>query len=42
MKITKKQKILLDFIESFADNQGFSPSYREIAEARLVDRKSVV
>ena len=33
MKITKKQKILLDFIESFADNQGFSPSYREIAEA---------
>lgn len=32
-KITKKQKILLDFIESFYDNQGFSPSYREIAEA---------
>ncbi len=32
-KITKKQKVLLDFIEGFTDNQGFSPSYREIAEA---------
>lgn len=32
-KITKKQKVLLDFIESFSENQGFSPSYREIAEA---------
>lgn len=33
MKITKKQKVLLDFIASFSENQGFSPSYREIAEA---------
>lgn len=32
-KITKKQKILLDFIAGFVDSQGFSPSYREIAEA---------
>lgn len=32
-KITKKQKVLLDFIDGFTDNQGFSPSYREIAEA---------
>lgn len=32
-KITKKQKVLLDFIASFSENQGFSPSYREIAEA---------
>lgn len=31
-KLTKKQKILLDFIESFDQNQGFSPSYREIAD----------
>ncbi len=27
---TKKQKILLDFIESFIKEHGYSPSYREI------------
>lgn len=33
IKVTKKQRVMLDYIESFTDNQGFSPSYREIAEA---------
>jgi len=30
---TKHQQILLDFIESFTDENNFSPSYREIATA---------
>ncbi|MDO4870530.1 MAG: hypothetical protein Q3996_00310 [Candidatus Saccharibacteria bacterium] len=32
-KISKKQKVLLDYIDGFVIGQGFSPSYREIAEA---------
>ncbi len=30
-KLTKKQTILLEYIESFIVDNGFSPSYREIA-----------
>ncbi len=30
---TKKQQIMLDFIEKFSDENNFSPSYREIASA---------
>lgn len=30
---TKKQQIMLDFIEKFSDENNFSPSYREIAAA---------
>lgn len=30
---TKSQQLLLDFIESFTDENNFSPSYREIAAA---------
>lgn len=30
--LTPKQKQILDFIESFIDENGYSPSYREIAE----------
>ena len=30
-KITKKQKLILDFITSFSDTHDYSPSYREIA-----------
>ena len=29
-KITKKQQALLDFLEDFTDEKGYSPSYREI------------
>ena len=29
-KITKKQQAVLDFIQDFTDEQGYSPSYREI------------
>lgn len=30
--LTKKQKEVLDFIKEFIDTNGFSPSYREIAD----------
>ena len=30
---TKSQQLLLDFIESFTDENNYSPSYREIAAA---------
>lgn len=33
MKISKKQKVMLDYVDGFVKSQGFSPSYREIAEA---------
>ena len=29
-KITKKQQALLDFLEDFTEEKGYSPSYREI------------
>lgn len=31
MKITKKQKLILDFLISYLEENGESPSYREIA-----------
>ena len=33
MPLTKRQKEILDFIESFLDENGYSPSFEEIAEA---------
>ena len=30
---TKRQQLMLDFIEQFSDENNFSPSYREIATA---------
>lgn len=33
MNPTKKQKILLDFIDGFTRGQGYSPTYREIMQA---------
>lgn len=33
MHPTKKQKILLDFIDGFTKGQGYSPTYREIMQA---------
>lgn len=30
VKVTKKQKLILDFISAFCENHGSSPSYREI------------
>ncbi|MBR0460470.1 hypothetical protein IJI91_00525 [Candidatus Saccharibacteria bacterium] len=30
IKLTKKQTLILDFINDFTDAHGFSPSYREI------------
>lgn len=30
---TKKQQLMLDFIEQFTDENNYSPSYREIASA---------
>lgn len=32
-RLSKKQKIMLDYVDGFIQGQGFSPSYREIAEA---------
>ncbi|MBR2840018.1 hypothetical protein IKE82_01655 [Candidatus Saccharibacteria bacterium] len=29
-KITKKQQAVLDFLEDFTEEKGYSPSYREI------------
>ena len=31
LKLTKKQKRLMDFLEDFQNNHEYSPSYREIA-----------
>lgn len=31
LKLTKKQKRLMDFLQDFQDNHDYSPSYREIA-----------
>lgn len=31
LKLTKKQKRLMDFLEDFQNNHKYSPSYREIA-----------
>lgn len=31
LKLTKKQKQLIDFISDFTNNHNYSPSYREIA-----------
>lgn len=33
MALTKKQRQILDYVESFVDNNGYSPSYEEIAQA---------
>ena len=33
MALTKKQRQILDFVDSFVDENGYSPSYEEIAEA---------
>jgi len=30
--LTKKQKVILDYIRDFIDNNGYAPSYREIAQ----------
>lgn len=38
-KPTKKQRILLDFVQKYSDEYGFSPSYREIM--RAMELKSV-
>src|SRR3972149_10602097 len=32
MMLTKRQKEILDFIENFTKNNGYSPAYREIAK----------
>ena len=31
LKLTKKQKRLMDFLQDFQNNHDYSPSYREIA-----------
>ncbi|HEX6748476.1 MAG TPA: transcriptional repressor LexA [Longimicrobium sp.] len=33
MALTKKQRQILDYVESFVDSYGYSPSYEEIANA---------
>jgi len=33
MALTKKQRQILDYVESFVDGYGYSPSYEEIAQA---------
>lgn len=39
MKLTKKQKILLDFVDGFTKSHDYSPTFREIMAA--LDYKSV-
>ena len=33
MPLTKRQKEILDYIASFIDDQGYAPSFEEIAES---------
>ena len=33
MPLTKRQKEILDYIESFIDDRGYAPSFEEIAES---------
>ncbi|MDH3223697.1 MAG: repressor LexA, partial [Gemmatimonadota bacterium] len=33
MPLTKRQKQILDYIRDFIDDQGYAPSFEEIAEA---------
>ena len=33
MPLTKRQKEILDYVESFIDEQGYAPSFEEIAES---------
>ena len=33
MALTKKQRQILDFVETFVQSNGYSPSYEEIADA---------
>jgi repressor LexA len=40
--LTKKQKEVLDYIESFIQDQGYTPSYREIAEGLGLSSPSTV
>ncbi len=41
-KLTKKQSLIIDFINEFTDRQGVSPSYREIATALGLSSVSAV
>ena len=40
--LTKKQKEVLDYIESFIQDEGYTPSYREIAEGLGLSSPSTV
>lgn len=42
IKLTKKQLAVLDFIQDFTDEKGFSPSYREIQSGLGLSSVSVV
>lgn len=41
-KITKKQMLILDFIETFTQNYNYSPSYREIMKGLGLSSVSAV
>lgn len=41
-KITKKQQAVLDFIEDFTEENGYSPSYREIQSGLELSSVSAV
>lgn len=42
IKLTKKQLAVLDFIQDFTDEKGFSPSYREIQSGLELSSVSAV
>ena len=41
MAVTRRQKEILDFLESFVTRNGYSPSFEEIGEALGVSAASV-
>ena len=40
--LTKKQRRILDFVSSFIENKGYSPSYREIASGLKLNSVATV
>ena len=42
VKLTKKQQALLDFLQDFTEENGYSPSYREIQAGLALSSVSAV
>ncbi len=42
MKLTRKQKMVLEAIEYFIDENGYSPTYRELADLLNIKYESSI